>query len=95
MVTDLGNGQFRCEKCNRESGEFKWRYILRGAIADATGYQWITLFDDSASKVIGKSAQEMAVIKEHDGEIEFRKQLHRAKYRRFNLSGKASQSVRF
>ena len=39
LVTDLSNGQYKCEKCRLEFPEFHWRYILRGAIADATDYQ--------------------------------------------------------
>jgi len=92
MVTDMGNGKFKCEKCREEFPEFHWRYIVRGAIADATSYQWLTLFDDSAKKIIGKSAQEMATIKEND-EIEFRRILHRARYRQFNFSVKTSKET--
>lgn len=38
-VTEAGNGRFKCEKCRQEFDQFHWRYLLRGAIADATGYQ--------------------------------------------------------
>ena len=54
--------------------------------------QWITLFDDSAKKIIGKSAKEMASIKESNG-IEFRRILHRARYRQFNFSVKTSKET--
>jgi len=92
QVTDMANGKWRCEKCREEFPEFQWRYIVRGAIADATNYQWITLFDDSAKKIIGKSAKEMASIKESN-EIEFRRILHRARYRQFNFSVKTSKET--
>ena len=39
MVTDMANGNFRCEKCQKEYPEFHWRYIVRAAIADASNYQ--------------------------------------------------------
>ena len=54
--------------------------------------QWITLFDDSAKKIIGKSAKEMASIKESN-EIEFRRILHQARYRQFNFSVKTSKET--
>jgi len=92
MVNDVGPGSYKCEKCRQEFPEFQWRYIVRGAIADATSYQWITLFDDSARKIINKSAQEMATIKERD-EIEFRRILHQARYRQFNFSVKTSKEM--
>jgi len=88
-VVDLGTGNYRCEKCAQEFANFHWRYILRGAIADPTDYQWITMFDDSASKIIGKTALEMATIKE-ESEINYRKVLNSAKYRQFNFLVKTS-----
>ena len=42
MVNDVGPGSYKCEKCRQEFPEFQWRYIVRGAIADATSYQVIT-----------------------------------------------------
>ena len=27
-VLDLGNGLYRCEKCNRETPNYKWRLML-------------------------------------------------------------------
>ncbi len=38
-VTDMTNGVYKCEKCRQDLTSFNWRYILRGAIADPTGYQ--------------------------------------------------------
>ena len=52
-------------------------------------FQWITMFDDSASKIIGKTALEMATIKE-ESEINYRKVLNSAKYRQFNFLVKTS-----
>ena len=51
MVTDLSNGQYKCEKCRLEFPEFHWRYILRGAIADATDYQ-VKFCDASSSSSV-------------------------------------------
>ena len=47
------------------------------------------MFDDSASKIIGKTALEMATIKE-ESEINYRKVLNSAKYRQFNFLVKTS-----
>ena len=44
MVVDISNNKYRCEKCQEEFDEFRWRYIVRGAIADATGYQVCLIF---------------------------------------------------
>jgi replication factor A1 len=50
------------------------------------------MFDDTAKKVIGKSAQEMAAIKAQD-EKEFRRVLNQAKYRQFEFSVKSSMET--
>lgn len=31
-VLDLGNGLYRCEKCNRETSTYKWRLMLSVSI---------------------------------------------------------------
>ena len=43
-----------------------------------------------AAKIIGKSASDMAKIKEHDGERNFLKILNSSKYRQFNFSIKTA-----
>ena len=56
MVNDVGPGSYKCEKCRQEFPEFQWRYIVRGAIADATSYQVIMHYVTSDTlKVIPNS----------------------------------------
>ena len=50
QVTDMANGKWRCEKCREEFPEFQWRYIVRGAIADATNYQVHTVLKETKGK---------------------------------------------
>lgn len=88
-VVELTNAGYRCEKCSQTTDNFTWRYILRGAIADATDFQWITMFDETAECVLGKSATCLAEIRTRD-EIQFRKVLHGSKYQQYELNVKAN-----
>ena len=40
--------------------------MLQAKIADHTGTQWITSFQDSAEVMLGMTANELAAIREHD-----------------------------
>merc|ERR1712157_484333 len=55
-VIEEDNG-YRCEKCHRTYQEFKYRLILSSNIADFSGNQWITSFQDSAEAILGTTAE--------------------------------------
>lgn len=65
-VIDMNNGIYRCEKCNREYSEFKWRLLLSASVADFTENQWVTCFQEAAEAILGVSAQELGSFKEND-----------------------------
>ncbi|KAF8786558.1 replication protein A 70 kDa DNA-binding subunit-like [Argiope bruennichi] len=67
-VIDMNNGIYRCEKCNREYSEFKWRLLLSVSVADFTENQWVTCFQEAAEGILGVSAQELGMCKETDEE---------------------------
>ena len=57
------NGAYKCIKCNIESPYFKWVYLLVFQIADFTRSQWVTAFSETAESLIGKSANDLEIIK--------------------------------
>ncbi|KAI8904770.1 replication factor-a protein [Gorgonomyces haynaldii] len=59
-------GGWRCEKDDMEFPNPRYRYIVSCAVADATGQTWVTIFDEDAQRIIGKSANEMAHLKEYN-----------------------------
>ncbi|XP_052800689.1 replication protein A 70 kDa DNA-binding subunit-like [Mya arenaria] len=63
-VVDQGNGMFRCEKCQAEYPKYKWRMILSVNLADHTGNQWVTCFQESAEIVLGIKADDLGNLKE-------------------------------
>lgn len=65
-VVDQGNGSYRCEKCQKDYPDYKWRMILSANLADFSDNQWITCFQETAEAVLGKGADEIGQLKEND-----------------------------
>lgn len=62
------DSQYRCEKCNTTSDNFKWHYMVSMELADATGIFWVTAFEKVAEKLFGKTSTQMGELKEMDNE---------------------------
>lgn len=65
-LIDQANGYYRCEKCQQEFPNYKWRMILSVNLADHTDTQWATCFQDSAEAILGKTGAELGTMKEQD-----------------------------
>ncbi|CAH2219942.1 replication A 70 kDa DNA-binding subunit [Pelobates cultripes] len=63
-VIDQQNGLFRCEKCDKEFPNFKYRLILSANIADFGENQWITCFQESAEAILGQNAAYLGELKD-------------------------------
>ncbi|KAG9265211.1 replication protein A 70 kDa DNA-binding subunit [Astyanax mexicanus] len=63
-VVDQQNGMFRCEKCDKEFPDFKYRLMLSANIADFGDNQWVTCFQDSAETLLGQKADYIGQLKE-------------------------------
>ncbi|XP_053130539.1 replication protein A 70 kDa DNA-binding subunit [Hemicordylus capensis] len=63
-VVDEHNGLYRCEKCDREFPNFKYRMILSVNIADFQDNQWVTCFQESAEVLLGQNAAYLGELKE-------------------------------
>ncbi|XP_007554406.1 replication protein A 70 kDa DNA-binding subunit [Poecilia formosa] len=63
-VVDQQNGMFRCEKCDKEFPNFKYRLILSANIADYADNQWVTCFQDSAEAILGQNAAYLGQLKD-------------------------------
>lgn len=64
-VQDQG-GNYRCEKCNSESPNFKWRIILKLSLSDAVHQFWATAFNETAEQILGVSAPTLGEYNEED-----------------------------
>ncbi|XP_058467652.1 replication protein A 70 kDa DNA-binding subunit [Malaya genurostris] len=58
-VIDQENGQYRCEKCNADFPNFKYRLLVNMLVGDWTSNRWVTIFTDLAEQMLGKSSQEI------------------------------------
>ncbi|XP_052896850.1 replication protein A 70 kDa DNA-binding subunit [Anopheles moucheti] len=67
-VIDQENGQYRCEKCNAEFPNFKYRLLVNMLIGDWTSNRWITVFTELAEELLGKSSQEIGSSLEYQKE---------------------------
>ncbi|ESN95542.1 hypothetical protein HELRODRAFT_114692 [Helobdella robusta] len=65
-VVDCGNSSYRCEKCSKEFGTFKWRLILQMNISDFTESQWVTAFNEVAETILNIKADELGALKDTD-----------------------------
>ena len=67
-VTEVDSA-FRCEKCAQSFPECKYRYTVSMEVGDCTANVWLTLFDEQAVKLFGKTAAEMNTLMRDDREI--------------------------
>ncbi|XP_037604597.1 replication protein A 70 kDa DNA-binding subunit-like [Sebastes umbrosus] len=65
-VIDQQNGLYRCEKCNKEFPNFKYRFMLSANLADYGDNQWVTCFQETAEVLLGHSAETLGQLRETD-----------------------------
>ncbi|XP_041864568.1 replication protein A 70 kDa DNA-binding subunit-like isoform X2 [Melanotaenia boesemani] len=78
-VIDQQNGLYRCEKCNREYPNFKYRLLLSANLADFGDNQWVTCFQETAEVLLGHSAKTLGQLREMD-EAAFDKVFQKANF---------------
>jgi len=77
-VTDMGDGTWRCEKCDINHPKPEHRYIMTLSVTDHTGQIYLNAFDDVGKMVMGKTADQIMEIKENgDAAEEFENANHR------------------
>lgn len=67
-VIDRNDGTYRCEKCNDESENFKYRLLLQAQLCDTTGSQWVTMFQEAGEGLLGINTTELGKLYEDDKE---------------------------
>lgn len=87
-VTELDN-EWRCEKCDRTHPTRKLRYILTTLVADYSGSQWLTAFNDEAEKILYKTAEELKGLIDLNNEEEFKRVFNEANFKQYIFSCRA------
>jgi replication factor A1 len=66
-VTDMGDGTWRCEKCDVSHPSPEYLYIMSVNVNDHTGQLWLSCFDQVGRVVMGgRSANELMAMREED-----------------------------
>jgi len=70
-VTDMGDGSWRCEKCDVSHPSPEYLYIMSVNVNDHTGQLWLSCFDNVGRIVMGgRSANELMQLRdEGDGRL--------------------------
>ncbi|XP_028662480.1 replication protein A 70 kDa DNA-binding subunit [Erpetoichthys calabaricus] len=63
-VVDQQNGFYRCEKCDKEFPNFKYRLIISANIADFGDNQWVTCFQEAAEAILGQNAAYLGELRD-------------------------------
>ena len=67
-LIDQANDMYRCEKCDKEYPNFRYRLLASLSLADWTNNQWATAFSEEAEKILGATAQELGELQENDND---------------------------
>lgn len=65
-VTDIGDGTWRCERCEIYHPKPQYRYIMSLNVDDHSGQLWLSCFDDVGQAIMGMSADQLMELKEND-----------------------------
>ncbi|MCJ1352714.1 MAG: Replication factor A protein 1 [Icmadophila ericetorum] len=87
-VLEDGNGQWRCEKCNKTWPEPLYRYTMSINVCDHTGQLWLTCFDDVGKRIVNMSANDLMALRASD-EKEAADALHNANGQTFTFNCRA------
>ncbi|GBM63926.1 Replication protein A DNA-binding subunit [Araneus ventricosus] len=65
-VEDLGNGFYKCTKCDKEYDSFNWLLLLSFNLADFSDSLWAVAFREVAETIVGYKVEYLSNAKEHD-----------------------------
>jgi replication factor A1 len=67
-VEDMGDGTWRCEKCQINHNRPEYRYIMSLNVIDHTGQIWLSCFDEVGRTIMGMSANDLMARKDEGTE---------------------------
>ncbi|KAI1005816.1 Replication factor A protein 1 [Podosphaera aphanis] len=65
-LVDMGDGSWRCEKCDMSHPRPEYRYILPINVTDHTGQIWLSCFDDAGRAILDMDANKVMELREND-----------------------------
>lgn len=91
-VVDRNDGTYRCEKCNDETENFKYRLMLQSQLSDSTGNQWVTIFQEAAETLLGTTSTELGRLLEESKE-EYSDVFQRQMFRLYETRARAKMDT--
>lgn len=91
-VIDRNDGTYRCEKCNDETENFKYRLLLNIQLSDSTGNQWATLFQEPGEALLGITGAELGKLMEEAKE-EYNDVFQRQMFKLFEARARAKMET--
>jgi len=91
-VVDRNDGTYRCEKCNDETENFKYRLMLSAQLCDSTGNQWVTFFQETAETLLGTTSAELGKLMEEAKE-EYSDVFQRQMFKLFEIRARAKMET--
>ncbi|KAE9529604.1 hypothetical protein AGLY_011700 [Aphis glycines] len=91
-VIDRNDGTYRCEKCNDETENFKYRLMLLAQLSDSTGNQWVTMFQETAENLLGTTSAELGRLLEESKE-EYSDVFQRQMFKLFEIRARAKMET--
>jgi replication factor A1 len=84
------DGSYTCDRCNKTYDRCNMRYVVSLSIADDTGSQWVSAFNDAAATIFNVEANDMSYRRETDP-ARFDATVEAARYNTFNFRASISQ----
>lgn len=85
-------GSWTCEKCiGHTMQEPIYRYVISCLVADHTGTNWVSMFNDQGEKLLGFTAKQLHQLKHIGNESEFEKVFKDAQFRSFVVKASVKQ----
>lgn len=91
VIGDEVNG-CNCENCGWSGHDCAYRYMLAVVAVDATGSQWLTAFNEQATALLGKPADQLKRIKDQSPQ-EFEEIVSRAKFQPLTMRMRAKKET--
>uniref|UniRef100_A0A915C2S8 Replication protein A subunit n=3 Tax=Parascaris univalens TaxID=6257 RepID=A0A915C2S8_PARUN len=83
-VVEMDN-QYRCEKCNLTLDSFKYVLLLSMELSDFSGCHWVTVFEEKAVKLLGKTAEELGKLVEDNRLDEYNDVFSAVRFREYTF----------
>jgi replication factor A1 len=89
-----GNGKkWLCESTGQYYDNYDLRYILSCIVGDTTGSQFVTIFNDQGTTLLGVPAREVEAVKDQNNSTEINRIFDAAIYKRYFFTIKATEEM--